>query len=92
MSHPPMSIDLLLTYLASRCRVFFVAQSKRKAKRGGARPGAGRKRIFRDRKLRSVSFEREDLKKAQALADRRGIHLSLVIRDALRQYLKRQRS
>ncbi len=68
-----------------------MAQAKRKG-RGGARPGAGRKPIFRDRVLRSVSFEREDLEKAKALADRRGVRLSLVIRSALRQYLKRQRS
>ena len=68
-----------------------MAQAKRKG-RGGARPGAGRKPIFRDRVLRSVSFEREDLEKAQTLADCRGDPLSLVIRDALRQYLRRRRS
>ena len=59
---------------------------------GGARPGAGRKPSFRDRVLRSVSFEREELEKAQALADQRGTSVSVVIRTALVQYLRRQRS
>ncbi len=69
-----------------------MARAKKKGQHGGARPGSGRKPIFRDRVLRSVSFEREDLEKAQTLADRRGDPLSLVIRDALRQYLRRRRS
>ncbi len=66
--------------------------AKRKGKHGGARPGSGPKPIFSDRVLRSVSFERRDLERAQALADRRGVRISLVIRDALRQYLRRRRS
>ncbi len=68
-----------------------MAQRRRKSSHGGSRPGAGAKPVFRERILRSMSFERQDLEAAQALAHRRGVRLSLIVRDAIRQYLNRQR-
>jgi hypothetical protein len=58
---------------------------------GGVRRGAGRKPVFANRVLRSVSFERDDLRAADALARKRGVRVSLVIRDALRAYLRRRK-
>lgn len=66
----------------------------RKAKRGrgGRRPGAGRKPIFRDHADRTVRFERDVLGALDTLAEEQGVTTADLVREAVRVYLTRRRS
>ena len=57
--------------------------------RGGARPGAGRKRIVQDPERIAVDLERPELDRLRALAASRGTSVANLIRRAVSQYLKR---
>ena len=65
----------------------------RKAKdgRGGARPGAGRPAMFREKTRVSLDLERKDFEDLQKIADRWGESVPAVIRRALQTLLKRHR-
>ncbi len=56
---------------------------------GGAREGAGRKRVLKDRRRVGVDLEGPDFQRVKALAAKRGISISEVVREAVRAYLKR---
>jgi hypothetical protein len=58
---------------------------------GGARPGAGRKRVVRDPERIGVDFERADLQALRQLADKRDTSVAVLIRTAVAQYLRRSR-
>ena len=71
-----------------------MARKRRKKSRngrGGARPGAGAKKIIRDRVMRSVSFERSQMKKVERIAKDEGLSFAAVVRRAVDAYLKRRR-
>ncbi len=68
---------------------FSVAARERKSGWGGARPGAGRKRIVKEPERIAVDFEKPDLDALRALAERRGNSVADLIRRAVGQYLRR---
>ncbi len=66
-----------------------MAQRARITGRGGARPGAGRKRIVKEPERIAVDLEKPDLDDLRALAERRGTSVADLIRRAVGQYLRR---
>ena len=66
-----------------------MAASKQRPGRGGARPGAGRKRIVKHPERIAVDLERLDLDALRELAEERGTSVARLIRLAVSQYLKR---
>ncbi len=66
-----------------------VGGSRRGAGRGGARPGAGRKRIVQNPARIAVDFEEEQMDVLKELAKRRGTSIASLIRAAVAQYLRR---
>lgn len=58
---------------------------------GGARPGAGRKRLLRDPVHRLLDLERADYAALRALSRKRGVAVAVLIRQAIGQFLKRAR-
>jgi len=73
----------------SRVHTFSVAQRKRKTGRGGARIGAGRKRVVHDPERIAVDLEKPDLDALRTLGKRRGASVANLIRRAVSQYLHR---
>ena len=63
-----------------------------KGRRGGARPGAGRKPIIDDAVPVNVMLARRDRDRLRAIAGRRGVCLSEHVRDVLVRSLARSRS
>ena len=66
-----------------------VAQRRRRTGRGGARPGAGRKRLVQDPERIAVDLEKPDLNALRALGKRRGVSVANLIRRSVSQYLHR---
>lgn len=58
---------------------------------GGARPGAGRKRLVSEPDRIAVDFEKPDLDALRALAKERGTSVADLVRRAVSQYLARTR-
>ena len=58
---------------------------------GGARPGAGRKRIVANPERIAVDLEKPDLDSLRALAEERGTSVAALIRRAVNAYLGRAR-
>ena len=63
--------------------------ARKKWGHGGARPGAGRKRIVQDPDRIAVDFEKPDLDALRVLAERRGTSVADLVRRAVAQYLRR---
>lgn len=61
----------------------------KKTGRGGARKGAGRKRLVQDPERIGVDFERTDLNALRDLAVARETSIANLIRTAVAQYLRR---
>ncbi len=68
-----------------------VAGRRRVERRGGARPGAGRPPMFKDKVKIAFDMEREDYEDLVEIADRWGESIPAVIRRALNTLLKRHR-
>ena len=67
-----------------------VAEHGSKGRRGGARPGAGRKPVLKKAVLRSVSFEKAQMDALAKIARRRGWTYAEAVRQAVGAYLKRE--
>ncbi len=66
--------------------------ARRKSKtRGGARPGAGQKRIYEDLVYRTIGFERASFEKLVRAAKKRGESVAAIVRRAVDTYLRRQK-
>ncbi len=65
------------------------AVGKAKLGHGGARPGAGRKRVVQEPERMAVDFERSDLEALRALADEREISVGALVRRAVSHYRRR---
>jgi hypothetical protein len=68
-----------------------MAAKKKVDGRGGARPGAGRPTVLKDRVRFMVHLERADLEALQELADEDEVSVGQVIRDILSRSLSRRR-
>jgi hypothetical protein len=66
------------------------ARHQRKG-RGGAREGAGRKRIVQDPERIAVDLERSDLDAMRTLAEKRSTSVAALIRRAVSAYLGRSK-
>ena len=60
-----------------------------KGSHGGARPGSGRHRMFKDRQGLTVQLERTDYDALAELAHERRASIGTVVREAIRTYLAR---
>ena len=81
------SLDLSIC----RTHTFNVAQRMRKKGRGGARAGAGRKRVVQEPERIAVDLEKPDLDALRTMGKRRGTSVADLIRRAVSQYLRRAR-
>ena len=68
-----------------------MAAKRGRPKLGGARPGAGRKRVLKDAKPLTVTLEGPDFDAVVREADRRGVSLGTVVREAVKSHLSRRR-
>jgi predicted DNA-binding ribbon-helix-helix protein len=66
-----------------------MAVSRKKWGRGGARPGAGRKRIVHDPVRLAIDHERADVEALEEIAERRGVSVASLIRKAVQAYVQR---
>jgi hypothetical protein len=68
-----------------------MARRKTKSRAGGARPGAGRKRIYKELVYRTVGFEKSALEKLARIAKERGESFGAIVRKSVDAYLRRQK-
>lgn len=83
--------EYLLTKQSNEGNLLGVAAKKKASRRGGRRPGAGRKPLLREPARITIDMERADLDALSALAEQRAVPVAQVIRDAVRGVLRRQR-
>ena len=67
-----------------------VAASKKSDGRGGARPGAGRKPFLREAVSFTSDIERLDMDELEAIAEKKGVSVASLVREAVKAYLKRR--
>jgi len=68
-----------------------VTVRKKKPAWGGSRKGAGRKPSVKDARPVTVKLEAADHAALERLADKKGVSISRLVRDAIRAYLGRRR-
>ena len=68
-----------------------MATKRRKSRLGGARPGAGRKPFLKDAKALTVTLEGTDYEAVDELAEKRGVSLGTIVREAVQAYVARRR-
>ena len=68
-----------------------MATRRRKSRLGGARPGAGRKPFLKDTKALTVTLEGADYEAIDKLAEKRGVSLGTIVREAVQAYMARRR-
>ena len=68
-----------------------VTARKTKGTLGGWRPGAGRKPILKDAVSFTGDLEKADAAALEAIAERRGVSVALLVREAVKAFLKRQK-
>ena len=68
-----------------------MARRKSKSGPGGARPGAGRKRIYEDLVYRTIGFERATFEKLVRATQKRGESIAAIVRRAVDAYLRKQK-
>ena len=73
-------------------RTIDIMPAGKKTSWGGARPGAGRPRLYSKTHRRSVDFDDSDDRQLREIAAERGVTVIQVIREAVTAYLKRQKT
>ncbi len=68
-----------------------VTARKTKGTRGGWRPGAGRKPTLKDAVSFTGDIEKADMDALEAVAEKRGVSVASLVREAVRAFLKRRR-
>ena len=64
----------------------------KKSKRGGVRPGSGRKPILKDRASLKVSLDGETYERLAKVAEERETSMGALVREAVERYLSKSRS
>jgi hypothetical protein len=67
-----------------------MAARKAKSRRGGARPGAGRKPLFPESADLTIRFQRGTLEALAAVAERRKVSTASLVREAVEHYIARR--
>ena len=75
----------------SPCEDPTVAVRKAKSRRGGSRPGAGRKPLFPESADLTIRFERGTLEELGGMAEARGGSTAQLVREAVEQYVARRK-
>jgi hypothetical protein len=86
-----MFCDFHLIFQGITATLWPVAVKHRSKGPGGAREGAGRKRVVQDPERIAVDLERSDLDAMRALAEKRETSVAALIRRAVSAYLGRSR-
>ena len=68
-----------------------VASRKKKSTWGGRRPGAGRKPVLNDPVHYTGDIERAEIEALEEIAEKRGVSVASLVREAVSAYLKRRR-
>ncbi len=68
-----------------------MATRRRKSRLGGARPGAGRNTFLKDTKALTVNQEGADYEAVDRLAEKRGVSLGTIVREAVQAFVARRR-
>ena len=63
----------------------------RKGKRGGRRPGAGRKPVLDEPVSFTAYFERAEMEALDEIAEERGVSVASLVREAVSAYLARRK-
>jgi hypothetical protein len=67
-----------------------VAARRKKAQRGGYRPGAGRKRVLQGARAVTVTLEEPQYEAVEEFAATDGVSLASIVRKAIDAYLSRR--
>ncbi len=68
-----------------------MAAKRSKSRRGGKRPGAGRKPVLKDAHSFAVTLDGVDYEAISREADERGVSLGTIVREAVKGYMARRR-
>ena len=68
-----------------------MAAKRGRPRMGGYRPGSGRKPVLKNGKTLTVTLEGKDYRGVAREADRRGVSLGTIVRDAVKAHLARRR-
>ncbi len=77
----------MIDYSSNRNYNVPMAARRKKMGWGGARPGAGRKRLVQEPARIAIDFEQAQMDQLQELAERRDTSIASLIRAAVAQYL-----
>ena len=64
---------------------------RKKARRGGYRPGAGRKRVLAGARPVTVTFQGTEYAAVERLAAEEGVSFASIVREAVRAYTARRK-
>ncbi len=64
---------------------------RKKSTHGGARPGAGRNTLLRNRVGLTVQFDGDTYERLTELAEKRGKSIGAVVREAVARHLSRRK-
>jgi len=68
-----------------------VTARRKKSRRGGYRPGAGRKRVLKDARAVTVTLEEPQYEAVERFAAKDGVSLASIVREAVEAYTVRRK-
>ena len=79
------------SYLINRIDFHPMTAQRKKWRRGGYRPGAGRKRVLKGARAVTVTLEEPQYGAVQRLAAQDGVSLASIVREAVEVYTVRRK-